>query len=200
MTELILATKNSDKIIEIKSVLDNLNFKVLTFRDFENFPETKEDKKTLEGNAEKKAREIWKKFQIPALADDTGLFVDALDGAPGVFSSRFAGENVTYKQNREKLLRLMKNIPLQKRDAIFRTIIVFISQSGEKFSVKGECKGYIGFEEKGKNGFGYDKIFYVKNLDKTFAELTITEKNKISHRGIALKNISKILKKFNKNF
>ena len=191
--KLVLASKNKDKIQEIKSLLQDSHIDILTFRDFESFPDTIEDQLTLEGNAEKKARIIWKKFKLPALADDTGLFVDVLNGKPGVYSSRFAGENVTYKQNREKLLYMLKDIPKEKRTAAFKTVIVFIDKKGRKFVVNGECKGYIGFEEKGENGFGYDSIFYCDNLNKTFAELSSEEKNKISHRGIALRKIRSII-------
>jgi len=191
--KLVLATRNEDKIQEIKSLLQDLSIDILTFKDFDFFPETIEDQSTLEGNAEKKARAIWKKFHIPALADDTGLFVDALNGKPGLYSSRFAGENATYKQNRQKLLYMLKNIPKEKRTATFRTIIVFIDKKGSKFVVNGECKGYIGFKEKGENGFGYDSIFYYDNVNRSFAELASEEKNKVSHRGIALRNIRAII-------
>ncbi|MCK4357671.1 MAG: RdgB/HAM1 family non-canonical purine NTP pyrophosphatase [Candidatus Cloacimonetes bacterium] len=197
--KLVLASKNEDKIKEIKSLLQDLNLDILTFKDFESFPDTIEDKSTLEGNAEKKSRAIWKKFHLPALADDTGLFVDALNGKPGVYSSRFAGENVTYKQNRQRLLFVLKDIPKEKRTAAFKTVIVFIDKEGSKFVVNGECKGYIGFKEKGDNGFGYDSIFYYDNSNKTFAELSSDKKNKISHRGIALRKIGSIIEENIKN-
>ncbi len=192
--KLVLASKNKDKIQEIKSLLQGLHIEILTFKDFDSFPETIEDQQTLEANAEKKSRAIWKKFHLPTLADDTGLFVDALNGKPGVYSSRFAGENATYKQNRQKLLYMLKDIPPKKRTATFRTVIVFIDKKGSKFVVNGECKGYIGFEERGKNGFGYDSIFYYDNVNKSFAELSSEEKNKVSHRGIALIKIRAIIK------
>ena len=197
--KLVLASKNKDKIQEIKSLLQDSHIEILTFKDLESFPDTIEDQPTLEGNAEKKAQTLWKKFKLPALADDTGLFVDALKGKPGVYSSRFAGENVTYKQNREKLLYMLKDIPKEKRTAAFKTVIVFIDKKGSKFVVNGECKGYIGFKEKGENGFGYDSIFYCDNSNKTFAELSSDEKNKISHRGIALRKIRSIIEENIKN-
>ena len=197
--KLLLASKNKDKIQEIKSLLYDLKIEILTFKDFNFFPETIEDRPTLEGNAEKKARTIWKKFNLPSLADDTGLFVDAIDGKPGVYSSRFAGEDVTYKQNRKKLLYMLRDIPKEKRTATFKTVIVFIDKKGNQIVVKGEYKGYIGFEEKGDNGFGYDSIFYCKSSNKTFAELSSYAKNKVSHRGIALRKIRSIIEKVVKN-
>ncbi|MEA3475344.1 MAG: RdgB/HAM1 family non-canonical purine NTP pyrophosphatase [Candidatus Cloacimonadota bacterium] len=197
--KLVLATKNKDKIQEIKSLLQDLNIDILTFKDFDSFPDTIEDKLTLEGNAGKKAQAIWQNFKLPVLADDTGLFVDALNGKPGVYSSRFAGENATYEQNREKLLYMLKDIPKEKRTATFKTVIVFVDKKGSKFVVNGECKGYIGFEERGKNGFGYDSIFYYDNVNKSFAELSSEEKNKVSHRGIALRKIRSIIEENIKN-
>jgi len=197
--KLVLATKNKDKIQEIKSLLQDLKIEILTFKDFDSFPETIEDQLTLEGNAGKKAQAIWQNFKLPVLADDTGLFVDALNGKPGVYSSRFAGENATYKQNRQKLLYMLSDVPKEKRTATFRTIIVFIDKKGSKFVVQGECKGYIGFSEKGENGFGYDSIFYYNNSNRTFAELSSEEKNKISHRGIALIKMKEVIEENFKN-
>ena len=197
--KLVLATKNKDKIQEIKSLLQDLSIEILTFKDFDSFPDTIEDQLTLEGNAGKKAQAIWQNFKLPALADDTGLFVDALNGKPGVYSSRFAGENATYKQNRQKLLYMLRDVPKEKRTATFRTIIVFIDKKGSKFVVQGECKGYIGFEERGENGFGYDSIFYYDNVNKSFAELSSEEKNKISHRGIALIKMKEVIEENFKN-
>jgi len=193
MMKLVLATHNKDKITEIKSLLQELPIEILTFSDFDHFPDVIEDRNTLEGNAEKKAREIFNITGMPSMADDTGLFVDALDGEPGVFSSRYAGENVTYEDNRKKLLDEMKDIHVEKRDAVFKTVIVFIKNNEEKYVVEGECKGYIGFEEKGEMGFGYDPIFYLKESNISFAELPLEEKNRISHRGRALQKIKKVL-------
>ncbi|MBC8383738.1 MAG: RdgB/HAM1 family non-canonical purine NTP pyrophosphatase [Candidatus Cloacimonetes bacterium] len=196
--KLVLATHNKDKITEIKALLQVLPINILTFQEFVRFPDVVEDMDTLEGNAEKKAREIFKITGMPALADDTGLFVDAINGEPGVFSSRYAGENVTYADNREKLLREMADIPDGKRDAAFKTVIVLIMSKDEKYIVEGRCEGYIGVEEKGTKGFGYDSIFYLHDTGKSFAELAVEEKNKISHRGRALQKIKKILEKITK--
>lgn len=192
--KIVLATHNKDKIKEIKALLHDLPIDILTYKDFDVFPDVVEDQDTLEGNAEKKAREIFEITGIPAMADDTGLFVDALSGAPGVYSSRYAGEDVTYADNRHLLLQNMRDITLENRDAEFKTVIVLVMSKNKKYIVEGSCPGYIGFEEKGDKGFGYDPIFYLKDSGKTFAELSIDEKNIISHRGRALKKIKEILK------
>ncbi len=197
--KLVLATHNKDKITEIKAMLQELSVDILTFQEFVRFPDVEEDMDTLEGNAEKKAREISQVTGMPAVADDTGLFVYALNGEPGVFSSRYAGENVTYADNREKLIREMADIPEGNRDAVFKTVIVLIINDNEKYIVEGRCKGYIGMEEKGTMGFGYDPIFYLHDSGKSFAELTVEEKNMISHRGRALQKIKKVLEELTKN-
>jgi len=193
--KLVLATHNKDKIKEIKALLQELPITILTFEDVGGLPEVIEDRDTLEGNAEKKAQEIYQETGLPAMADDTGLFVHALNGEPGVFSSRYAGENVTYADNRHLLMKNMKNIPVEQRDAEFKTVIVLVMNEQVKYIVEGSCPGYIGFEEKGDMGFGYDPIFYLQESGKSFAELTIEEKNEISHRGRALKKIKKVLEK-----
>lgn len=196
---LVLATHNRDKIQEINVLLQELPIQILTFEDFDSLPEVIEDRDTLEGNAEKKAREIYEETGLPAMADDTGLFVHALHGEPGVYSSRYAGENVTYADNRHLLLKNMEDVPLKDRDAEFRTVIALMLNEDEKFIVEGSCSGYIGFKEKGTMGFGYDPIFYLKESGKSFAELSLAEKNEISHRGRALKKIKKILEEITKN-
>ncbi|MEA2103463.1 MAG: RdgB/HAM1 family non-canonical purine NTP pyrophosphatase [Candidatus Cloacimonadota bacterium] len=191
--KLVLATHNDDKIFEIKSLLQDLPIEILSYKNFKEFPDVVEDRDTLKGNAEKKAKEIWERHKLPTIADDTGLFVKILNGAPGVYSSRYAGENVTYEDNRNKLLRDMQDVPSNKRDALFRTIIAFVDFDGKVEFLSGECKGFIGFEEKGKFGFGYDPIFYLKDSGKSFAELTFQEKNIISHRGKALQKFKDFL-------
>lgn len=197
--KLVLATHNKDKIKEIKALLKSLPINILTYEDFGGLPDVVEDKDTLVGNAEKKAHEIFEETGLPAMADDTGLFVSALNGEPGVFSSRYAGEDVTYADNRHLLLKNLKNIPAGDRDAEFKTVIVLIVRENEQYIVEGSCPGYIGFEEKGNKGFGYDPIFYLKDSGKSFAELPLQEKNEISHRGKALKKIKKVLEEITKN-
>jgi len=141
-----------------------------------------EDTDTLEGNAELKARAFFDKAQIPVIADDTGLEIDALDGRPGVYSARFAGEDVTYADNRRKALELLANIPDKKRTARFRTVICYFDGKRKEF-IEGRCDGKIIFEDRGDAGFGYDQIFMPDGYDRTFAEMSADEKNAISHRN-----------------
>ncbi len=166
---------------------------VLTIDDFENIPEVVEDGETLEYNALKKARVIHQYTKLPTIGDDTGLFVDALDDRPGVYSSRYAGENVTYDENVNKLLDELKNVDWEQRGAKFITIIAYVDRNTE-WTVEGRVKGKIIEEKIGGSGFGYDPVFYYKELDKTFSEMSVKEKNKISHRAIALKKFIDKLK------
>jgi XTP/dITP diphosphohydrolase len=191
---LVLATHNRHKIIEIKHLLDTLPFQVMTLDDFPDFPEVVEDAATLEGNALKKAREIYavvskKISDALVLADDTGLEVEALNGEPGVYSARYAGENATYTDNVTKLLREMSG--KENRNAAFRTVIALVGKkpSGEYFEkvVEGNVKGRITQSPVGGGGFGYDPVFRITGMMKTYAELSTTEKNSISHRGLALR-------------
>jgi len=194
--EVVLATKNLDKIKEIKEILKDLKIKVFTLKDFPNFPLVEEDKDTLEGNALKKARTIAKFTGKIALADDSGLEVEALKGAPGVFSSRFAGEDATYEDNNRKLLSLLKGIPPERREAAFRCVIAISDPQGNEKVVEGICKGKITEGNKGDNGFGYDPIFQPEGLTKTFAQMSPEEKNQISHRAKALKKVKEVLRKW----
>jgi len=202
--ELVLATRNIDKIREIQKILGNLKInpvrcllsnevKILTFKDFPTFPFIIEDKDSLRGNALKKARVIAKFTGKIALADDSGLEVEALRGAPGIFSSRFAGEDASYEDNNRKLLSLLEGFDSEKRKAIFRCIIAIVDPYGGEKVVEGICKGKIISEERGSNGFGYDPIFQPEKFNKTFGEINSEEKNKISHRAKALKKARLIL-------
>jgi len=193
--ELVLATRNEDKIREIREALKGLDLKILTFKDFPHFPTVEEKGKTLKENALLKARTVAKVVGKLSLADDSGIEVEALDGAPGVFSSRFAGENVSYEDNNRKLLLLLKDVPEEKRKALFRCVMVLATPEGKELIVEGICPGKITKEPRGKEGFGYDPVFQPKGLDKTFAELSLQEKNKISHRAIALREIRKKIEK-----
>ncbi|WDV46232.1 RdgB/HAM1 family non-canonical purine NTP pyrophosphatase [Clostridiaceae bacterium M8S5] len=187
MIKLVVSSGNQHKIQEIKEILRELPIDIVSKNDvgFKDF-EVVEDKSTLEGNAIKKAVELSKKVEGLVVADDTGLFVDALNGAPGVFSSRYAGENVTYEDNNKKLLKELENIPINKRSAKFKTIIA-IAKNGEIIkTIEGECKGRIANTKSGSSGFGYDPLFIVDEYNKTFAELGDEIKNKISHRANAL--------------
>jgi XTP/dITP diphosphohydrolase len=190
--KVVLATRNKDKIREIKQILRRLNIDVLTLDQFPHVPEVIEDGKTIEENAFKKAKVVSDATQLLVLADDTGLEVDYLDGQPGVHSSRFAGERATYDDNCKKLLDLMEGVDQEQRTARFRCIIAIVGPGIEK-QVEGTCEGFITDEKRGTKGFGYDPVFYVPKYDQTFAEMSLTLKNKISHRGLALKQARKIL-------
>ncbi len=181
MIKILLATRNQDKVNEFREALKGLPYEVVTALDFPSLPEVVEDRSTLEGNAEKKAVELYQATGIFSMADDTGLEVEALQGAPGVFSARYAGEHATYAENRRKMLLEMKGI--QHRRAQFRTVIAYKKQALYLF--EGVCTGQIIDVERGEGGFGYDPIFVPDGYDRTFAEMTLEEKNKISHRGRA---------------
>ena len=184
--KIVLATHNKDKCLEMMDVLSNTKFKILTLNEFPEIGEILEDGKTLEENAFIKARTVYQLTKLPTLADDTGLEVDALGGSPGIFSARYAGENCSYVDNVNKLLKEMKNIPDNKRFAKFRTVMAFVNSKMELIS-EGFVKGVILDVMKGIDGFGYDPVFYVPEMKKTYAEMNINEKNQISHRGKALK-------------
>lgn len=192
--ELVLATRNIDKIREIYKLLSDLKIKVLTFQNFSTFPSPIEDKKTLRGNALKKAKTVAKFTGKIALADDSGLEVEAFGGAPGIFSSRFAGEDASYEDNNRKLLSLLKGIDSEKRKAVFRCAIAIVDPYGGEKVVEGVRRGKIISEERGSNGFGYDPIFQPEKFNKTFGEMSPEEKNRISHRAKALKRAKLVLK------
>jgi XTP/dITP diphosphohydrolase len=182
---LLLATKNKHKVEEIQSVLRVPGLILVSPSAFPGLPDVIEDGKTFEENAIKKAVELAQETGLWALADDSGLEVDALNGAPGVFSARYAGEPVSYWANNRKLLDELKD--QVNRRARFRCVIALSSPSGKVKTVEGRCEGRIIDEERGKNGFGYDPIFIPVGYGETFAELGANTKNFISHRGRALK-------------
>lgn len=196
--KLILATNNNDKVTEIKKILNKTDIEILSMKDAGINYEVTEDKDSLEGNSLKKAEEIYLISGIPCVADDTGLFTIALNGEPGVYSSRYAGENVTYSDNRKKLLDNMKGIPEEKRTAYFRTTVCFYREKTIYYFFEGECKGRILEEERGEKGFGYDAIFLPEGFDKSFAEMTIEEKNTISHRAKAFLKFRDFISDYNK--
>jgi XTP/dITP diphosphohydrolase len=187
--KLVLATGNLDKVREISRLLADLDVKILTLADFPGAPDVVEDGDTLEANALKKAREIAAYTGLAAVADDTGLEVEALDGAPGVCSSRYSGPNATYADNVRKA---MENVPFEHRVARFRTVVAFCDGEKEE-TVDGICYGYISETPRGKGGFGYDPVFYVPEFDQTFAEMSVEQKNSISHRGRAFSNFRDLL-------
>ena len=191
---MILSSGNEHKVKEIKEILKDFDIEIVSKDElgFEDF-DVDEDRDTLEGNAFKKAEELSKLVKGLVIADDTGLFVDALNGAPGVYSARYAGEHSSYKDNNELLLKNLKDVPMEKRTAYFKTVIAVILEDGLKLKAEGICKGKIGFEVHGENGFGYDPLFIVEGLEKSFGEMTDEEKNSLSHRANALRNLKNLL-------
>ena len=190
--KLILATHNKNKCLEMMGILSNMNIELLSLHEFPEIGEIIEDGATLEENALIKARTVHKLTKLPALADDTGLEVDALGGDPGVFSARYSGENASYSDNVNKLLKEMENVPNDKRMAKFRTVMAFVE--GEMELIVEDCvKGIITNVMKGIDGFGYDPVFYVPEMNKTYAEMSMKEKNQISHRGKALMKMQTLL-------
>ena len=188
MKELILASNNAHKVEEIKSILEDYN--ILTLKDINYTEEIVEDGTTFEENALIKARTICKYSGKTAISDDSGLSVELLDGRPGVYSARYSKEQ-TDEKNIEKVLLELNG---QKSKAKFVSVIALVKPDGTELTFRGECHGEIIFEKRGTNGFGYDPIFYVPSLDKTFAELSAEQKNSISHRKQSLKKFSQYLK------
>ncbi len=186
--EVVIATNNAHKLEEIGAILEDFDYKIYSLKDVNlGGIEIVEDGKTFEHNALIKARTIAKLTNKIAISDDSGLEVDAIGKKPGIYSARYAGENATDEQNREKLLKALANTPMSKRTARFVSAIAVVFPDGKEFVVRGTCEGYIGFEEKGKNGFGYDSLFIVDGYNKTFGEIPSAVKNSISHRANALK-------------
>lgn len=191
MLKLLLASRNPDKIAELRDLLAGLEVQLVSLLDYPALPETLEDRDTLAGNAGKKALEAAQYTGLTCLADDTGLFIDALEGAPGVRAARFAGESCSYQDNRDKALRLLSGA--QNRQAEFRTCVVLAAPDGIISIQEGRMPGSITTSERGSNGFGYDSIFAPEGSKLTYAELTDAEKNLISHRGRALRLMLPVL-------
>lgn len=194
--DIVLATKNKKKIEEMQKIFSVMGTtsRIYTLDDFPVFEDVKEDGTTFEENAVKKAAYISKCTGMTAVADDSGLEVDALHGAPGVFSARYAGEDADDRANLEKLLQELKNVTDDKRGARFVCCIAIASSEGVK-TFLGVIKGRIGTESRGNNGFGYDPVFYPEGHNRTFAEMSDKEKNAISHRAVALRELQKYLMK-----
>ena len=190
--KIVLATHNHDKEIELQYSLRGLGVEICSLSEYPDIGEIEETGTTLLENSLLKAHTVHDRTGLPAIADDTGLEVDALDGAPGVYSARFAGLNATYEDNINKLLSVMEDVSHDMRSARFRTVISFVDEIQELWT-EGFIEGKITETPRGNMGFGYDPVFYIPRLDKTFAELSTDEKNKISHRGIALQKLRKIL-------
>ena len=184
---IVLATRNSGKIREFQQLLTNFPVEIKGLSDFGPIPEVEEDGETFDVNAYKKALFTAKALGLPAIADDSGLVVETLGGAPGVKSARYAGENSTDKENIDKLLVEMKGLDIRR--AAFECVISIAVPSGPALTYEGRCEGEITLEPKGKSGFGYDPVFFCPQFDKTFAELSSEEKNRVSHRGKALQEV-----------
>ncbi|MGL4533971.1 MAG: XTP/dITP diphosphatase [Fusobacteriaceae bacterium] len=192
MQKIFLATKNKKKIEEIKAIFLGLDVQLISILDGIEIPEVVEDKETFEENSAKKALEIAKYLNIVTIADDSGLCVEALNGAPGVYSARFSGENATDKGNNEKLLTEMENI--ENRKAYFVSVITLAKPDGAIYQYRGELMGEILTESRGHGGFGYDPLFYIHEYDTSLAQMG-TEKNAISHRAVALNKLAADLRK-----
>ena len=182
--KIIAATKNKNKLREFGEILKG--FEIISQEEAGIDIDVEETGTTFEENSRLKAEAIFKATGIPAIADDSGLCVDALDGAPGVYSARYGGEGLDDEGRVQRLLKNMENVPDEKRTARFVCVITMVS-SGGVITARGECEGVINHAPKGKNGFGYDPVFYMKEYGKTTAEMSPDEKNAVSHRGKALK-------------
>lgn len=191
MKKLLVASNNAHKIDEIKKILGDIkDLQIVSLKDENIFIDVEETADTLEGNALLKAQEIHSVSGLPVISDDTGLFVSALNNEPGVYSARYAGENATYLGNCEKLIAKLKEKTLSESPAYFKAVICYMDVSGKQFFFEGIINGKIITEMHGTNGFGYDPLFIPEGMNKTFAELNDEEKNKISHRGLAVKKFA----------
>lgn len=190
MMKLVFATQNPNKVKEIQRLLPD-SIQVLSLADLNYYDDLEETQNTLDGNAFQKARFVFEKFRIPCFADDTGLEVNALNGEPGVYSARYAGEEKSFEKNMDKVLHKLES--KLERTAQFRTAIALIIE-GEEFLFEGVCMGDILKEKRGNEGFGYDPIFKPHGYDLSFAEMTLDQKNEIGHRGKAVKKLIDFLK------
>ena len=195
--KVFLATKNKGKIKDFEKLTEGMDLEVVTILDGLDIPDVVEDGKTFEENSRKKAKEIADYTGIVTISDDSGLCVDCLDGGPGVYSARFAGENASDRERNEKLLEVMKDVKKEDRKAHFVSVVSIAFPDGTVKSFRGETQGEILFEKEGNNGFGYDPIFYSYDLGKSFGLATIEEKKSVSHRGRAFEKLKNdVLKKF----
>ena len=194
MKEIIVATKNAKKIKELNAALAGLPIRLLSLDEVVDVAEAVEDGTTFEENALKKARHYLSATQKACLADDSGLEVDALDGAPGVYSARYAGENADDAANNRKLIEALQGVSDEKRSARFRCVLVFLDVDGTTLISEGKCEGSIAHETKGTHGFGYDPLFCLKGHgERRMAELSLEEKNAVSHRGNAVRAMAQKL-------
>ncbi|MEH7387871.1 XTP/dITP diphosphatase [Bacillus sp. JJ1521] len=194
MKEIMIATKNRGKVKEFKDLFASQGVEVKSLLDYPNIEDVEETGETFAENAQLKADTIAKKLHIPVIADDSGLAIDYLDGRPGVYSARYAGEHKNDLDNLNKVLEELKGIPNEKRTARFHCTLALAIPGEETEIVEGTCEGVITEKPVGENGFGYDPIFYVPSKGKTMAELSKDEKNQISHRGNALRKLDELLR------
>ena len=194
MKELVLASGNKGKLAEFQRLLEGLDVQIHSMKEYPEIGEIVEDGSTFAENALIKARAVCKATGKPAMADDSGLAVDALNGAPGIYSARFAGEQRSDADNNAKVLQLLEDVEDGKRTARFFCVIAIVLPDGREYTAEGTCEGTILHALQGEGGFGYDPLFYVESLDKTFAELTMEEKNRISHRGHANRKAVEIIR------
>lgn len=186
-TKIIFATKNKGKLKEIKQIMQDTNFEVISMSEAGINIEIEETGTTFEENAIIKATAVMKESGLPALADDSGLEIDYLDKAPGVYSSRYMGEDTPYDIKNNRILELLKDVSKDQRTARFVSVIAAVFPDNTTITTKGTIEGIIGYEQAGENGFGYDPIFFVPEYNMTTAQMSIEQKNEISHRGKALK-------------
>lgn len=192
--ELVLATRNPHKGVELAALLGDLGITIRTLADFPDAPDVAEDGETCRANAVKKAVEIARHTGLPTVSDDTGLMVDALGGRPGVYAARYAGEHATYEDNCCKLLQELAGVPVERRRARFVTVAAIATPAGRVEVVEGVLDGVIAESPVGAGGFGYDPVFVVPELGKTLAQLTPEEKNRISHRARAFAKAREIIR------
>ena len=191
--KILLATQNQGKVRELQDLLAGENIEVLSLLDISDWEDVEENGKTFADNATLKARAAVLRTGLIALADDSGLEVDALDGAPGVYSARYAGEPKDDERNNDKLLALLESVPDDKRTARFRCALVVATPDGEEYLTEGMVEGRILRQRRGKGGFGYDPLFFVTEFARTMAELNLAQKNKLSHRSQAVHKVIPIL-------
>ncbi|MBI4734130.1 MAG: XTP/dITP diphosphatase [Rubrobacteridae bacterium] len=189
MIEVIIASKNDGKIREIVEILKPANLKILSYKDLSGWPEVEETGDTFFDNAMLKAKALVEKYGVAAVSDDSGLEVDILNGAPGVYSARYGGEDGNAFKNNEKLMVELSGVPEEKRTARFHCVAILLFPDGRVIRADGTLEGRIGFEKKGADGFGYDPLFIPEGESRTVAEMSLEEKNLISHRAQAFNKL-----------
>jgi XTP/dITP diphosphohydrolase len=192
--QVVLATRNQGKVREFNRLFADLGWEAVSLDAFSDVPEVVEDGETFEANALKKATTISTYLGLPAVGDDSGLEVDALEGRPGVYSARYAGESATDEENWRKLLQELSGVPMEKRTARFRCALALVEPGKEPVLANGHCEGVIVHEPAGTNGFGYDPVFFLPQYMCTMAQLSADEKNRISHRAIAMRHLLEKIK------